>query len=117
MSPATSAPLPQALIDAPLSREAGPLQRQLHDRLKRSILAGKLTPGTRLPSSRMLAEALSISRNTVTAAYDLLAAEGYVHSDRQGTRVAALSRPAPAHRTGGKAVVPVTASRLSELRT
>ena len=91
MPPATSASLPQALIDAPFSRAAGPLQRQLHDRLKRSILAGHLAPATRLPGSRVLAEALSISRNTVSAVYELLAAEGYVQSDRQGTRVAALT--------------------------
>jgi len=117
MPPAILATLSQALIDAPLSREAGPLQRQLHDRLKRSILGGHLAPATRLPGSRVLAEALSVSRNTVTAAYDLLAAEGYVHSDRQGTRVAALSRPAHVRRAGAKAAVPVTASRLSDLGT
>jgi GntR family transcriptional regulator/MocR family aminotransferase len=59
------------------------MQRQLHERLKRAILDGRLAPGSRLPGSRALAEALAISRNTVTAAYEHLAAEGYVQPDRQ----------------------------------
>jgi GntR family transcriptional regulator/MocR family aminotransferase len=83
---------PEALLDTPLQRGPGapPMQRQLHDRLKDAILAGRLAPGSRLPGSRALAELLAISRNTATAAYDLLAAEGYVQPDRRGTRVAAL---------------------------
>ncbi|WP_211474310.1 PLP-dependent aminotransferase family protein [Collimonas humicola] len=87
--------VPQALLEAPLDkdRDAAPMQRQLYRRIKEAILDGGLMAGSRLPGSRALAEALSISRNTVTAAYDLLAAEGYVQPDRQGTRVAALPRP------------------------
>ena len=83
---------PEALLDTPLLRGPGapPMQRQLHDRLKDAILAGRLAPGSRLPGSHALAELLAISRNTATAAYDLLAAEGYVQPHRQGTRVAAL---------------------------
>ncbi|MDQ8034860.1 MAG: winged helix-turn-helix domain-containing protein, partial [Bordetella sp.] len=73
-------------------RGAPPLQRQLQHRLRQAILTGRLAPGTRLPASRALAESLGISRNTVTIAYDHLAAEGYVLADRQGTRVAPLAR-------------------------
>ena len=80
------------LLDAPLSPDGIPLQRQLLQRLKTAILEGRLAPGTRLPASRSLAEALSISRNTVSIAYEHLAAEGYVLADRQGTRVAPLTR-------------------------
>jgi GntR family transcriptional regulator/MocR family aminotransferase len=115
-------PVPQALLDAPLSRERGPasLQRQLHDRLKQAILGAHLAPGSRLPGSRALAEALAISRNTVTTVYDLLAAEGYLLPDRQGTRVAALTRAAPA-RTARSANQRVTthpvARRLAPIRT
>ncbi|MGI4982222.1 MAG: PLP-dependent aminotransferase family protein [Janthinobacterium lividum] len=85
----------QPLLDAPLDRGEGApsLQRQLHRRFKDAILDGRLAPGSRLPGSRTLAESLSISRNTVTAAYDQLAAEGYVEPDRQGTRVATLTFP------------------------
>ena len=70
MTTPQAAPLPQVLLEAPLDRSAGaaPLQRQLHQRLKESILRGRLAAGSRLPGSRALAEALAVSRNTVTAA-------------------------------------------------
>ena len=112
------AEIPPALLDTPLTKNPGAasLQWQLHDRLKRSILAGGLAAGSRLPGARALAEVLSISRNTVTAAYDLLAAEGYVQSDRQGTRVAALSRPASLQAQGGEHTVPIVATRLAHMR-
>ena len=50
--------------------------------LKSRILAGQLPAGTRLPSSRSLAEDLSVSRATVVAAVDQLVAEGYVEGRR-----------------------------------
>ena len=115
MSLPVPAAIPQVLIDAPLAREAGSLQRQLHDRLKRLILAGSLAPGSWLPGSRALADALSISRNTVTGVYELLAAEGYVQCDRQGTCVAALSRPVTLRRAGSKPLAPAIAARLSNI--
>ncbi len=112
---------PHALFDAPLDKDsaAAPLQRQLHHRLKTAILDNRLAPGSRLPASRGLAEALAISRNTVTAAYEHLAAEGYVQQDRQGTRVAALSnasRPARPRVVREPAATPTTARRLSQIR-
>lgn len=114
------------LLEAPLvkDREAGSMQRQLHDRLKRAILDGSLAPGSRLPGSRALAGALAISRNTVTATYEHLAAEGYVQPDRQGTRVTELSAPAllarPARpsrpaRASKPAATPPTALRLAHI--
>ncbi len=86
-----------APLDAPLSRGRGaaPLQRQLHQRLRRAIRDGTLAPGCRLPGSRALAEALGISRNTVIAVYEHLAAEGCVHPGRRGTTVTSLSGAAP----------------------
>lgn len=94
--------LPQVLLEATLQRgaDAEPLQRQLHRRLQEAILAGRLAPGSRLPGSRALAEGLGVSRNTVIAAYEQLSAEGYLRPDRQGTRVAALARPAAATARG-----------------
>ena len=59
-------------------RLAEPLYRQLYDQLRELILAGRLPPGTRLPSSRELAADHGVSRNTVVGAYDQLLAEGYV---------------------------------------
>jgi GntR family transcriptional regulator/MocR family aminotransferase len=57
-----------------------PLYQQLYTHLRTAILAGDLQPGMRLPSTRTLADELSISRNTVLNAYQQLLAEGYVNS-------------------------------------
>ena len=51
-----------------------PLWRQLSLSLRVTIANGRLRPGARLPSSRALARQLNLSRNTVMAAYDDLAA-------------------------------------------
>jgi GntR family transcriptional regulator/MocR family aminotransferase len=59
-------------------RRAKPLHRQLYELLIGQILAKKLTPGMRLPSTRALSQSLSISRNTVILAYEQLNAEGYI---------------------------------------
>lgn len=87
---------PAALLSSPLARGPGalPRQRQLIQRLKQAILAGQLPAGGKLPASRVLADELRISRNTVLIAYEQLTAEGYVIADRQGTRVAPLSAAA-----------------------
>ena len=51
-----------------------------------------LPPGTRLPSSRVLASDLGVARNTVADAYSQLVQEGYLTGDRgAGTRVAATA--------------------------
>ena len=47
------------------ARAAEPLHRQLYTGIRELVLAGRLAPGARLPSSRMLAEELAVSRNTV----------------------------------------------------
>jgi GntR family transcriptional regulator/MocR family aminotransferase len=68
---------PLALIS--LERAAvTPLYRQIYDSLSAAILNGQLAPGWRLPSTRELAEALNVSRNTVMNAFDQLLAEGYL---------------------------------------
>ena len=56
--------------------------RALHAQLRAAILDGRLKPGLRLPSTRRLASAYGISRNTAVAAYDLLLSEGYVVARR-----------------------------------
>ncbi|MEH6473632.1 MAG: PLP-dependent aminotransferase family protein [Halopseudomonas sp.] len=63
-----------------------PLQSQLHRALASRISSGRLVPGMRLPSSRLLAQQLGVSRNTVTAVLDQLKAEGYIDS-RSGSGV------------------------------
>ena len=54
------------------------LGRSLEDALRAAARAGRLPPGTRLPSSRALAADLGIARNTVADAYGQLAAEGWL---------------------------------------
>jgi len=58
------------------------LQQQLCDQLRDAILMGKLAAGQRIPASRELSQQLTVSRNTVTLAYDRLIAEGYLESRR-----------------------------------
>jgi GntR family transcriptional regulator / MocR family aminotransferase len=66
-----------------------PMIRQLYSRIRESILAGRLQPDARLPSSRELAVRLQVSRNVVLEAYDLLYAEGFLAPKRgAGTYVA-----------------------------
>lgn len=52
---------------------SGEIYRQVRD----AILNGLLSPGDPLPASRELARTLSVSRMTVTLAYDRLTAEGF----------------------------------------
>lgn len=60
-----------------------PLQKQLIERLQQAILAGRLPAGSLLPSSRLLAAEMGVSRNTVVIAYEHLAAVGYVVADKR----------------------------------
>jgi len=70
----------------------GDLLHSLHRQLREAILDGRLRPELRLPSTRALAAALGISRNTVLAAYDLLLSEGYLLvRPGSGTYVANIS--------------------------
>ncbi|MDM0044783.1 PLP-dependent aminotransferase family protein [Variovorax dokdonensis] len=67
-----------------------PIQVRLRAVVVQAILDGRLGPGTGLPSSRDLAQALGLSRNTVTAAYEQLVEEGFLESrPRRGVFVAA----------------------------
>jgi GntR family transcriptional regulator/MocR family aminotransferase len=54
------------------------LNRQLYFAVRDAILDARLQPGTRLPSTRALADDLAVSRNTVMAAFEQLLAEGYI---------------------------------------
>ena len=85
------ASLSAALLAITLDRSASvSLQAQLVRRLRALAHDGALRPGDKLPSSRMLAEELSVSRVTVSAAYDQLSAEGYLEGRRgSGVYVAA----------------------------
>ena len=61
----------------------------LHRQIRAAIVDGRLAGGVRLPTTRELAGQLGVSRNTVVAAYEHLASEGYLVSrQRAGTFVA-----------------------------
>ncbi|MFP6746898.1 MAG: PLP-dependent aminotransferase family protein [Alphaproteobacteria bacterium] len=79
------------LLALDLDRSSGgPLYRQLYAGLRQMILDGRLPSGSRLPANRVLAQDLSLSRNTVATALQQLLAEGYVETRRgDGTYVAA----------------------------
>ncbi len=71
----------------------GPKYDQLARALKAAILGGRLPAGEKLPSTRLLAAELGVSRNTVLHAYEQIRIErlGAVR-DGLGTFVAALRR-------------------------
>jgi GntR family transcriptional regulator/MocR family aminotransferase len=77
------------------SHRGWPRQRLLHECLRAAIRGGTLAAGTRLAASRALAEELGLARNTVLYAYEQLASEGFVTTDRRGTVVAVLAPAAP----------------------
>jgi GntR family transcriptional regulator / MocR family aminotransferase len=57
-----------------------PLYQQLYDELRQAILNGRLLPRQRLPSTRAIAQSLSISRTTATQSYERLQSEGYLET-------------------------------------
>ncbi|MEU9747102.1 PLP-dependent aminotransferase family protein [Streptomyces niveus] len=70
------------------------LRAGLMDALREAVRTGRLTPGTRLPSSRTLAADLGMARNTVADAYAELVAEGWLTARQgSGTRVARRAAP------------------------
>lgn len=57
-----------------------PVYRQIAERIRAAATDGRLPSGFRLPPTRDLARQLGVNRNTVIAAYDLLASEGRIRS-------------------------------------
>ncbi|HET6548245.1 MAG TPA: PLP-dependent aminotransferase family protein [Solirubrobacter sp.] len=83
---------------APLDRTAPvPLRAQLEAAIRAAITGGGAPPGTKLPASRALADALGVSRGVVSEAYAQIAAEGWIEV-RHGS--------APVVRAGGGAGAP-----------
>src|SRR3984893_4371007 len=96
---------PQALADL-LGRwptADGALYRLLAARIGRLADTGELPAGVRLPPERALAAALSVSRNTVALAYQVLRDEGMAaRRPGAGTRlVPHRTTPAAVHRANG----------------
>jgi GntR family transcriptional regulator/MocR family aminotransferase len=63
---------------------ATPIFRQIYLQIRGAILAQRLAPGAKLPSTRALAADLGVARTSVISAYEQLLAEGYL-SGRVGS--------------------------------
>jgi GntR family transcriptional regulator/MocR family aminotransferase len=79
---------------------AGPGDRadRIYRQLLDAILDGRLRAGERLPPTREFARRLSVSRNTVTAAYDRLTADGFLVS-RVGAGTFVCNEPVNRYRS------------------
>ncbi len=80
-----------SLVSALVALDAAspaPLHRQIYLNLRNAILAGRISPGAQIPSSRDLARELGVGRNTVLNAVEQLIAEGYLQGEQgSGTYV------------------------------
>lgn len=57
-----------------------PLYEQIYSHIRQEIRSGGLKTAERLPSTRVLAEHLKVSRSTTQMAYEQLLAEGYIEA-------------------------------------
>jgi GntR family transcriptional regulator/MocR family aminotransferase len=68
-----------AVVDIHIDFEAGRGRRdEIYRQLRAAILDGRILVGEALPPTREFARRLLVSRNTVSAAYDRLTAEGFL---------------------------------------
>ena len=82
------------------------LSGEIYRQLRQAIVEGHMKPGDALPPTRELATRLSVSRTTVSVAYDRLWAEGFVSSRTGAGTFVAQHVPMPAPAGDGIAPVP-----------
>lgn len=110
----------EVLIELDRSRPRG-LSAQIEEQIRDAIRARQLPRGTRLPSSRALADDLGVSRGVVVGAFDRLIAAGYLASvPGSGTMVGGGSAlppplPSPRRRPAGPTVVADFGAGLPDL--
>ncbi|HEU5452250.1 MAG TPA: PLP-dependent aminotransferase family protein [Terriglobales bacterium] len=90
MKKVSSALLPTIAIDRKAST---PIHRQVYERYRAAIVEGTLRPGQRMPSTRLLATELGVSRIPILNAYAQLLAEGYFQSRVGAGTVVSLDVP------------------------
>jgi DNA-binding transcriptional MocR family regulator len=97
------------------SSASGPAYLGLADGLRMLIVDGRLPVGASLPSERVLAEALRVSRTTVTAAYAQMRDDGYLNGRRgaRSTTALPLTAPAMAPRVAAAASANLAAATLA----
>lgn len=76
-----------------------PIYQQIRNQIVAALAAGDLLPGEKLPTIRALAEETGINMMTVSKAYQLLKAEGYITTGRRDGAVVRLPAGAPDPRT------------------
>jgi GntR family transcriptional regulator / MocR family aminotransferase len=90
---------------------------QLARRLRDAIECDMIRSGTRLLGSRQLAKRLGLGRNTVTLAFELLVAEGYLDTrGGAGTFVATVDVRRPAHKRYTARPSPARVRKAESLR-
>ena len=90
--------------------DAAPVFRQIYAEIRAAIAARSLAPGQRLPSTRELARRLGVSRTSAVAAYEQLAAEGWIDCHVGSGAFVGVDLPAP-FRT--LALAPASPSRFA----
>ncbi|MEG3789651.1 PLP-dependent aminotransferase family protein [Lysobacter sp. CCNWLW3] len=98
--------LVEPVFEFQIEFDGGGRLRQLHEQLRAAIVDQRLRPGAELPSTRRVASAYGLARNTVIAAYDLLVAEGYVLT-RSGAKAVVADYRAQSARPARRAARPV----------
>lgn len=82
-----------------------PIQAQIVAQMRDLIERGFLVGGTRVPSTRELAEQLGVARRTIVLAYDKLIAEGYLEPRRSAATFVSVLIPRRAiHVAGDRAI-------------
>lgn len=90
MKKAASGIAPVITIDRTAAK---PVQGQIYDAYRAAILKGSLRPRQRIPSTRVLASELGVSRFPVLNAYAQLLAEGYIESRVGAGTVVSIAIP------------------------
>ncbi|MEX2518494.1 MAG: PLP-dependent aminotransferase family protein, partial [Paracoccaceae bacterium] len=91
----------------PIERDDGrTLQAQIRGALERAVASGSFAPGDAAPSTRRLAEALGVSRNTVSLAFQALVDQGVLEAkERSGYYIASFGvAAAPAFVAAGPGI-------------
>lgn len=80
------------ILKRPVLTSDQPVHEQVAAHLRGLIASGAIAKGARMPAQRSLAKDLRVSRNTVTAAYDRLCAEGLLET-RKGAGTYVVGTP------------------------
>ncbi|QPC91704.1 PLP-dependent aminotransferase family protein [Mesorhizobium sp. INR15] len=101
------------LVDIEVDRASHvPLARQLYLALREGIVAGRMPPGERLPSTRAASRLWGVSRGLVTEAYETLLSEGYAIGRVGSGTYVSTDVPERAARPGGAGWVAPEHGRL-----